>query len=271
MAELKYNAKISERIDMGPETALFRVVPDNGIIPDFKPGQFATLGLLGGGPRHPLAKPDPKPLDPNKIIQRAYSIASSPLNKNYLEFYIVMVKEGIITPRLWNLKIGDPLFLGNKVSGHFVMEGLPPEAHIIFIATGTGLAPYISMLYTFLKGDQKRKFSLFHGVRTSQDLGYRSELTALENICPHFSYFPIISRPQLDPIPWKGPAGHVQKLWEEKVVSKKWGFDPLPGNTHIFLCGSPQMIDGMVELLGQSGFKENKKDSPGQIHVERYW
>lgn len=267
----KLNAMLADRIDLGSELTIFRVVPNDWQIPDFKPGQFATLGLFGNAPRYPSSLPEKETPPPDKLIRRAYSIASSPLNKDYLEFYLVLVKEGVLTPRLWNLKVGDPLFLGEKITGQFTMDAVPKDQHLVFVATGTGLAPYLSMLHTYLKADQKRKFAVFHGVRVSQDLSYRSELVALGRICPNFSYFPIISRPQLDPIPWKKPTGHVQNLWQLKLVQQNWGFSPTPSNTHFFLCGAPAMIEQMIGLLGQEGFTENKKDIPGQIHVERYW
>lgn len=265
------NATISDRINYGPEVANFRIVPDGWELPDFKPGQFATLGLFGGAPRCAGSEPDKKAWPADKIIRRAYSIASSPLIRDYLEFNIVLVKEGVLTPRIWNLKVGDKIFLGGKITGQFTMDEVPPDAHVVFIATGTGIAPYMSMLGTFLKGGQKRRFALFHGVRTSQDLCYRSECLTLQQVCDNFSYHPIISRPQLDPIPWKGPVGHVQKLWETNALSKTWGFGPEPKNTHFFLCGSPGMIDDMIKMLGSIGFREHTKKEPGQIHVEKYW
>lgn len=264
--------KISERIDFGPESAILRVIPDKGAVPDFKPGQFAVLGLPGSTPRCEGAEAEKNPpKDPTKLIRRAYSIASSPLNKNYLEFYLVLVRYGALTPRLWTLKTGDSIWLGPKMSGTFTMDDVPEDKNVVFIGTGTGLAPYVSMLYTFFKPNQKRKFAIFHGARVSQDLAYRSELDNMQRFSPQFSYLPIISRPHLDPIPWNKITGHVQKIWEAKEVEKKWGFKPTPKDTHIFLCGSPQMIDDMITMLGKEGFKEHTKKEPGQIHVERYW
>lgn len=268
----EYNATISERIDLGPESAIFRVIPDNGIIPEFKPGQFAVLGLVGTTPRCEIAEPEKKPLkDPSKLIRRAYSISSSPFLRDYLEFYIVLVKYGVLTPRIWTLKTGDRVWLGPKITGQFVMDDVPEDKNVILIGTGTGIAPYMSMLYTYFKPNTKRRFAILHGCRVSQDLAYRSELLNFDRLFPNFNYFPMISRPHLDPIPWKGPIGHVQKMWEEKVVEKAWGFHPSPKDTRIFLCGSPTMIDESIALLAKDGFKEHTKKEPGHIHVERYW
>ena len=270
MAKPEFNAVVSERVDYGPESCVLRVVPKGWSFHSFKPGQYTTLGLPGKAPRCEGAKPDAKPPKVDQFCLRAYSIASSPLNRGYVEFYIVLVKEGLLTPRLWCLKVGDPIWLSPKVTGHFVMDDVPPDKNIVFVATGTGIAPYISMLTTHMNAGDKRKMALFHGVRVSQDLGYRSECFAMERLCPNFSYHPIISRPHLDPVPWSGATGHVKKLWEASAPEKTWGFKPTPDNTRLFLCGSPQMIDGMIALLGKDGFTEHKPREPGTIHVERY-
>lgn len=256
LAKPEFNAVVIQRSDLSEELFTLRVAPINEKLSPFQPGQFAVLGLPGPAP--------------DKFIQRAYSIASSPLIKDYFEFYITLVKNGELTPLLVRLKPGDRLFLSPKISGNFTMEGTPESANVVLIATGTGVAPFMSMLQTCLRPGQRR-LALFHGVRESIDLGYRSEMTTMEAICKNFSYHPILSRPQSEKIPWKGMTGHVQALWEAKVLEKKWGFKPTPENTHIFLCGSPAMIESMIELMEKEGFQEHKKTSPGQIHVERYW
>jgi len=271
MAPPELNATISERIDLGPELMLIRVVPNGWEIPQFKPGQFAILGLPGSAARGGYSMPDVKHPDPNKFIQRAYSIASTPLNKNYLEFYITLVRDGALTPRLWCLRMADRLYLSAKISGHFVMDDIPEDQNVVFIATGTGIAPFTSMVQTFLKPNMKRRFALLHGVRQSQDLGYRSDMLAFERICPNFNYFPIISRERDDPVPWKGPIGRVQHILTEGLLEKAWGFKPSPANTHFFMCGNPKMILEVTDLLKNDGFTEDKKEAPGQIHIEKYW
>ena len=72
-------------------------------------------------------------------------------------------------------------------------------------------------------------------------------------------------------MPWQGAAGYVQDLWKNGVIAQRWGVAPTPENTHVFLCGSPQMIDDTVAMLQTEGYKEHTKKEPGQIHVERYW
>ncbi len=265
------NAIISERLDLGPELSMLRIVP-NFDIPDFKPGQFTVLGLPGSSPRGGFSTPDRTHPDPDKFIQRAYSIASTPLNKHYIEFYITLVREGALTPRLWCLRMGDRLWLSPKITGSFTMDNTPEDKNIIFVSTGTGVAPFVSMLQSHMKFGLKRKFALIHGVRQSQDLGYRGQLNSYTRLFPeNFNYYPIISREKLDPVPWKGPIGRVQNIFENGDIERDWGFKITPDNTHVYLCGNPAMIRYIIELLAADGFKEHTKTTPGQIHAEKYW
>ncbi len=271
MPALELNAITALRIEISPWLIILRVVPRGWALPDFEPGQFAVLGLPGSAPRHRLAESEDPPPTPDKMIRRAYSIASSSVAHEYMEFYLAMVTSGALTPRLFELRIGDPVWLGPKITGMFTFDQLPPDANVVMIATGTGLAPYMSMLSTHLLCGGPRRFAVLHGARHSWDLGYRSELLTLQHLCPNFRYVPTISRPSDEPMAWNGQTGYVQQLWKSGLLEQEWGFRPEPGNTHIFLCGSPGMIDETVAMLGQEGFCEHTKKTPGQIHVERYW
>jgi ferredoxin/flavodoxin---NADP+ reductase len=265
------NAVTALRIEISPWLIILRVVPQGWALPDFEPGQFAVLGLPGAAPRHRLAEPEDPPTPPDKMIRRAYSIASSSVTHEYMEFYLALVTSGALTPRLFELRIGDPVWLGPKITGMFTFDQLPPEANVALIGTGTGLAPFMSMLSTHLLCGGPRRYAVLHGARHSWDLGYRSELMTLRHLCPNFTYIPTISRPADEPVPWVGQTGYVQELWSGGLLEKEWGFKPRPDNTHVFLCGSPGMIDDTVAMLTADGFCEHTKKTPGQIHVERYW
>lgn len=271
LSEPVLNAVVALRTEISPWLIILRVVPDGWKLPDFIPGQFAVLGLSGAAPRCALAEPDEAPIDPGKLIRRAYSIASSSLTREYIEFYIALVTTGALTPRLFALNIGDRVWLSPRITGMFTLDQVPEGQNVVMIATGTGLAPYMSMLTTHLVCGSPRRFAVLHGARHSWDLGYRSELMTLQHLCRNFSYHPVISRPQGEPTPWPGAVGYVQGLWGKGAVAQAWGTKPAPEDTHIFLCGSPVMIDGAVTTLSQEGFKEHTKREPGQIHVERYW
>jgi ferredoxin--NADP+ reductase len=266
------NAIIAQRHDVGPGVWVVYVVPDGWSLPPFQAGQYATLGLPGTAPRWKGADPEPPVKDSEKLIKRAYSIVSSPNESDHLEFYLVLINNGSLTPRLFNLQPGDRLWLSPKIIGTFVLKRAPAAANLVFVATGTGIAPYVSMLRTILGPNMKRKIALFHGVRVSQDLGYMKEMLAIQRACPNFSYIPTVSRPQNEVVPWRGQTGHVQKVWESGVLKEKWGFAPAPDDTQFFLCGSPGMIESKVSVLSKDGFAEHTRAHPhGQIHLERYW
>jgi len=265
------NAVVALRTEISPWLIILRIVPDGWQLPAFTPGQFGVLGLPGSAPRCAISEPEEPPADPGKLIRRAYSIASSSLTHEYLEFYVALVTSGALTPRLFALNIGDRLWLSPRITGMFTFDQVPEDQNVVMIATGTGLAPYMSMLSTHLVCGSSRRFAVLHGARNSWDLGYRSELLTLQHLCRNLSYNPVISRPQNEPAPWPGQVGYVQDLWKRGSVEKAWDFRPAPDNTHFFLCGSPQMIDDTVSLLQHEGYREHTKKEPGQIHVERYW
>jgi ferredoxin/flavodoxin---NADP+ reductase len=272
MPATELNAVVALRIEISPWLIILRVAPRGWSLPEFQPGQFAVLGLPGSASRSALADPDDPPLaDPSKLIRRAYSISSSSVTCEYMEFYIALVGSGALTPRLFNLHIGDSLFLGPKITGLFTFDQVPPDANVVMIATGTGLAPYMSMLSTHLMCGSPRRLAVLHGARHSWDLGYRSELLTLQHLCANFAYLPIVSRPQDEPVTWPGRTGYVQELWKMGALAKHWGMVPTPQNTHIFLCGSPGMIDDTVAMLAAEGFREQTRKEKGEIHVERYW
>ena len=176
-----YNAAVIGREEINPQLLVLRVQPDTAMF-DFKPGQFGVLGLLGSEPRVPEAASEEIVPEPDKMIRRAYSIASSSVERRYVEFYLTLITSGQLTPRLFALKHGSPLFLGPKASGVFTLDRVPPGKAVVFIATGTGLAPYISMLRTMLVNETQRRFVVLHGARFGWDLGYRGELESLARL-----------------------------------------------------------------------------------------
>ena len=270
VAKVELNAVVTLSNEVSPWLRILQVSPDGWELPDFVPGQYTTLGLYGSTPRCAIAEAESSPPDATKLIRRAYSIVSSPLVRDFMQFYISLVPDGVFTPRLFSLKIGDRVWLSQRIIGLFTFDRVPADANVILIANGSGLAPFVSMLSTHLELSTQRRVVLVHGVRHSWDLGYRSTLMAMQHLRPHFTYLPVISRPALEPIPWKGATGHVQDVWVNGVLEQACGFRPKP-DTHVFLCGSPNMIESMSEVLARDGFVEQTPNKPGQIHVERYW
>jgi ferredoxin--NADP+ reductase len=271
MGKFDLNAVVQQRIEVAPGLIVIRVVPDGWELPDFTPGQFAVLGLPPEAARCDIADLDEETHKPGVLIRRAYSIASSSAARKYLELYITLVRSGALTPRLFALEPGDRLWLGPKITGRFTLDEAPDHAHLVLIATGTGLAPYMSMLRTMLPEGSERRIAVLLGARHSWDLGYQSELVTMNRLSPSFTYLSIISRPAEEPVPWVGPAGYVQDLWRGDHLERIWGFRPTPDSTRIFLCGNPAMIEDMVVIVGEEGFREHSRKEPGHVFVERYW
>jgi len=265
------NARLIQRTEVAPGLLIVQVAPEGWELPEFRPGQYTVLALPGSAPRCEGSDSEANERDPAKLIKRAYSITSSTVGRDYLEFYLTLVRSGELTPRLFALGVGDALYLGPKITGMFTLESVPEDQHVMLFATGTGLAPYMSMIRSSLAEHRHRRVAIVHGAYHSWDLGYRAELATLARVCPHLTYLPLVSETADEPVPWRGLTGFCQDVWTSGVIDERWGFRPTPENTHAFLCGHPGMIQGMLELLKESGFVEHSKKSPGQIHLEKYW
>jgi len=265
------NAIVTFRNGLGPGLMTLQVAPVDWLFPEFQPGQYVTLGLFASSKRSTLAAPELHAPAPERLIRRPYSIASPPENREVLEFYINLVPAGALTPRLFQVTAGDRISLGSKVAGSFTLSSVPEDANLILIATGTGVAPYISMLTSNPAFRKPRRIALLHGVRQSRDLGYRSVLTALQRDQPAFTYVPVVSHLQSEASPWAGAVGHVQDVWKRGVLKRSLGFCPKPENTHVLLCGNPAMIESMISLLAGEGFQRQTPRQPGQVHFEKFW
>jgi ferredoxin--NADP+ reductase len=269
--KIELNAVVTQRIDLAPGLMVLRIAPESGPVPIFQSGQFAVVGLPASAPRTPLADPEEPSADPERFIRRAYSIASPSLPGEHLELFLTLVRSGELTPRLFALQPGARVWLGPKITGLFTLAEVPADQNVVMVATGTGLAPYMSMLRAGITANPNRRIAVLVGARHSWDLGYTAELTTLARVCPNFCYLPIVSRPQDEPTKWGGAIGHVQSLWRDGALELAFGRKPTASDTHVFLCGSPRMTEDMTALLTEAGFTVHEKNKPGQIHVEKYW
>ena len=201
---------------------------------DFVPGQFVSFTEQIG----------------EKKITRAYSIASPPLGNNRFELCINLVQDGKFTPTLWSKQIGDSLDVKGP-SGGFVMHKPPRDC--IFVATGTGIAPFRSMAIDLLKRDSETKMTLIFGTRYEQNLTYVDELEALAAAHPNFKFVYAVSRPSEE---WKGRSGRVQQYLIDALGDRT--------DLDVYICGLKEMVDDVRNLLKERGF--DKK----QIVYERY-
>jgi ferredoxin/flavodoxin---NADP+ reductase len=240
------NATIVERDDVSPSIVRLRVRPDDGV-PAFWPGQYFALGLTVDG----------------RLLQRPYSTASPAGETDALEFLIRLVPHGELTPRLWPLGAGARVRLG-RPKGLF---GADPgdTRRPVFIATGTGVAPLLSMLESGLRepaGTQPAPPPvLVHGVARAHDLAYRARLESLA-ARGHIVYVPTVSRPA-DPANtgWSGVTGRVDGLLPALLADQ--AADPLA--TVAFVCGNPAMTDAATATLVSLGVPADA------VRTEAYW
>ena len=271
-SKFSYNATVIRVVELTGEIRIIRVRMDAQSEFRFKAGQYTMLGLLPEAPRIPEAQPEDNGPEPAKdpMIRRAYSIASGSNQGDYLEFYLSLVSSGALTPRLFALKEGDRLHVAEKAKGIFTLDKVPEESHILLVGTGTGLAPYVSMLRSEVLQNRDRRIAVLHGASYSWDLGYRRELESLAQVNSHFNYIPIVSRPQVDR-DWQGHTGRIPPFLADASLSELCGFELEPGPSHAFLCGNPAMIEDAIVCLEARGYQLKRTGVPGTLHMEKYW
>jgi ferredoxin--NADP+ reductase len=250
------NASVVEREEYPEGLLILRLAPDEERVLEFEPGQFVNVGL-------PFEAPEGV-----RWVRRPYSLASAP-GAPPLELFLRRIEGGALTPALWALRPGDRLWVDKRWLGRFGLGPIPTSADVVAVATGTGLAPYVSMLRR--DGEPRwRRFAVLHGVRTETELVYGDELQAQADARDDFAYVPVCSREPEDS-PWPGPRGRVGDVLCAPDFAERSGITLDPANCHVLLCGNPDMIAEQTELLGRRGFQPHQTREPGQLHVERYW
>ncbi len=268
------NATLIDRQDLTDTLAIVRIAPDSGVIPSFEPGQFVSIGLPRGEDdasvvasvmRRRAGSAGPR------LVRRAYSIASAPQTRDHLEFLLVRVDDGKLTPRFFDVPVGGKLFMDETAKGDFTLAHVPHAADLVLIATGTGLAPFMSMIRAYRSTNRWRKLILIHGVRFAEDLAYRAELQQATLHDASIRYLPLCSR-RKDGDNWTGQCGRVQTVLSPEVYQSLTG-DPLdPKHAHVFLCGNPAMIQDVSALLQPRGFtRDTDTQEQRNLHYERYW
>ena len=236
-----YNGRLSRWDEIAPGLAIVGVqaLEDPFM---FEPGQYATLGLMGA----------------EKLVQRPMSVSSSADDLSEYEFFIRRVEGGGFTPLLWERSVGDPINIKGP-KGKFLLQD--DGRRSLFVASGTGLAPFISMIETLRERGQSRDVVLLHGVSYDYDLAWRQQLTELEdsNGFP-LRYVATVSRPQACP-DWTGCTGRVEAIVESQLDAHGL----TPETTTIYLCGNPEMITAVEEISATRGFP------PEQVRKELYW
>lgn len=237
-----YKGELIQRIDFSHDLALMRFKPDGPFT--FKPGQYATLAMEDG----------------DKLIQRPYSIVSSP-HEPFLEFFVELVPEGELTPRLWQLKEGDTVWVRNRIVGAFTLYEKNGIKRHLMAATVTGAAPYISMARTqsieLKQGKSEiHEMAIIHGASRSWEFGvYKDELSEMARQ-GWLTYIPTVSRPWEDP-DWTGEVGRVEDVLRKHADQA--GFEG--SNSVGYACGHPEMIEKAKGILSRARFpKEHIKE-----------
>jgi ferredoxin--NADP+ reductase len=232
----------------------FRTTRDPGF--RFDSGHFVMLGLEVEG----------------KPMLRAYSIASASYEE-HLEFVSIKVPNGPLTSRLQHLKPGDPIIVSRKPTGTLVLNDLKPGKHLYLLGTGTGLAPFLSIVRDPETYERFDRIVLAHGVRRISDLVYAQYL---EHELPRHEYVGDLVRERLVYYPsvTREPFRHRGRLTDAIVdgqMSEYAGLPPMnPQTDRVMLCGSPAMLEDACALLDGRGFQASPRTrEPGDYVIER--
>lgn len=222
-------------------------------IDPFIAGQFTKLSLKINGER----------------IQRAYSYVNSPKDK-ILEFYLTNVPDGKLSQHLKLLNPGDQIMISKQSSGFFILNTVPNCQILWMLATGTAIGPYLSILTNGEDLDKFEKIVLVYAVRYSADLNYLSLIKELQNKYKNKLYVQtIVSREKCLN---NSLYGRIPFLIQNNILEKRLGLEINSKNSHIMLCGNPQMVhDTQHILLATRNMHKNLKNKPGHVTTENYW
>ncbi|WP_296579143.1 ferredoxin--NADP reductase [Xanthobacter sp.] len=221
----------------------------------FRTGEFTMIGL----------KVDGRPL------LRAYSVVS-PAWAETLEFFSIKVPNGPLTSRLQHIQVGDAITVGRKATGTLVMDNLLPGKNLYLLGTGTGLAPFLSVIRDPETYERFEKVVLVHGCRNVADLAYEDLITQElpaheflgEEIAGKLLYYPTVTRE-----PFRN-TGRISTLLESGKLCADVGLPPLDAAAdRVMICGSPAMMVDLKTLLESRGFAEGSGSEPGHFVIEK--
>lgn len=223
----------------------------------FTAGQFARLGLR---------------TQRGNIVWRAYSMVSSPFDE-FLEFYSIVVPEGEFTSQLNQLQVGDEILIEKQPQGFLTLDRFVDGQELWMLATGTGVAPFLSILQDFEVWERFESIVLVFSVRTQAELAYQQwlqELLEREYIKPHahkFTFVPVVTREQVD-----GCLGkRITELISSGELEKAAAVPLVAESSRALVCGNPEMVDECRMLLKERDMQLSLTRRPGQVAVENYW
>ena len=222
----------------------------------FSNGHFTMIGLRG---------------DNGKPLLRAYSIASANYEE-HLEFLSIKVQDGPLTSKLQHIQVGDTIVVGRKPTGTLLIDYLTPAKRLYLIGTGTGLAPYMSIIRDPETYERFEQVVLVHGVREVKELAYHDYITKElpqneflgEMVSKQLLYYPTVTRESYE------HQGRVTDLLENGTISSDLGIPVLnPAEDRIMICGSPEMLRDLKALCEKNGLPEGNTTKPGAFVIER--
>lgn len=206
-----------------------------------------------------------------KPLLRAYSIVSANYEE-HLEFLSIKVPDGPLTSRLQHIQVGDTLIVGKKPTGTLLIDYLLPAKRLYLISTGTGLAPFLSVIRDPDTYEKFQEVILIHGVRQVNELAYHDYLTQElpqheflgELVSKQLKYYPTVTREAFK------NQGRINDLIESGKLFTDLGVPPLnPLEDRVMLCGSPEMLASLKEILEKRDFEEGNTTTPGDFVIER--
>jgi ferredoxin--NADP+ reductase len=221
----------------------------------FKNGHFTMIGLRVDG----------------KPLLRAYSVVSANYEET-LEFLSIKVQDGPLTSRLQHIQVGDSVIVGNKPTGTLLIDYLLPAKRLYLMGSGTGLAPFMSIIRDPDTYEKFEEVVLVHGVREVQELAYHDYITQElpqheflgEMVSKQLRYYPTVTRETYRNM------GRVTSLIENGKLFSDLGLPPMnPAQDRVMLCGSPGMLNDLKHMLETLGFVEGNTSTPGDFVIER--
>ena len=270
--------KVIEVTRWAPTLLSFKVTRPDGF--KFTAGQFVRLGIHGKDLQYFAQNHDAKlitsetqgqPIDLNGYVFRAYSVASSPYDE-FIEFFSVVIPEGEFTSKVNHIQVGDSLLLNTTPFGYLTLARyqLPLPNDLWLLATGTGLAPFLSILKTIDVWQQYQRIILVYSARTSQELAYQAQISSIKSIYGDngaaFVFLPIVTR-EAD---YAGEKARIPNLILSGKLTELVGQKLDKERSHVMLCGNPQMVEDTKEALKSIGLTMNRRGE-GNIAVENYW
>ena len=217
----------------------------------FEAGQFVRIALDIG----------------NERVARPFSMVNAPADP-VLEFYGIVVPQGPLSPRLARLAPGERLFVAPNPAGFLVLSELPAARTLWLMSTGTGIAPFISMLRTGTPWQRFETVVLVHAVRHARELVYRVDIEACKlRFGERLRYVPVVSREH-----WSGALhGRIPGLIGDGTLETAAGVELASATAQVMLCGNPDMLKDTTAVLAARGMRKNRRRAPGHITVESFW